>query len=82
MREVQAAAKQQQALATSLIKAGELANICRPLAYVIALRWCAVLLHVLVLYRCQNHSVCVQQHVESAHLPMVFAPSWHCTIMA
>ena len=39
MREVQAAAKQQQALATTLIKAGELANICRPLAYVIALRW-------------------------------------------
>jgi hypothetical protein len=45
MREVQAAAKQQQALATALIKAGELANICRPLAYVIALRWCAALLH-------------------------------------
>ncbi|KAL0024326.1 hypothetical protein WJX79_009218 [Trebouxia sp. C0005] len=39
MREVQAAAKQQQALATTLIKAGEVANICRPLAYVIALRW-------------------------------------------
>lgn len=39
MREVQAAAKQQQALATALIKAGELAHICRPLAYVIALRW-------------------------------------------
>ncbi len=38
MREMQAAAKQQQAMATSLIKAGELAHICRPLAYVIALR--------------------------------------------
>ena len=41
MREVQAAAKQQQALASGLIKAGELAFICRPLAYVIALRMCA-----------------------------------------
>ena len=38
LREVQAAAKQQQALASGLIKAGELAYICRPLAYVIALR--------------------------------------------
>lgn len=38
MREVQAAAKQQQGLASGLIKAGELAYICRPLAYVIALR--------------------------------------------
>ena len=38
MREVQAAARQQQRLATVLIKAGELAYICRPLAYVIALR--------------------------------------------
>lgn len=38
MREVQAAAKQQQALASRLIQAGELAYICRPLAYVIALR--------------------------------------------
>ena len=41
MREVQAAAKQQQTLASGLIKAGELAFICRPLAYVIALRMCA-----------------------------------------
>ena len=32
------AAKQQQALASRLIKAGELAHMCRPLAYVIALR--------------------------------------------
>lgn len=38
LREVQAAAKQQQGLASGLIKAGELAYICRPLAYVIALR--------------------------------------------
>ncbi|KAL3158298.1 hypothetical protein ABBQ38_010542 [Trebouxia sp. C0009 RCD-2024] len=38
MLEVQAAAKQQQALASRLIRAGELAYICRPLAYVIALR--------------------------------------------
>lgn len=38
LREVQAAAKQQQALASGLITAGELAYICRPLAYVIALR--------------------------------------------
>ena len=38
MRGVQAAARQQQALAMGLIKAGELAYICRPLAYVIALR--------------------------------------------
>lgn len=38
LREVQAAAKHQQALASGLIKAGELAYICRPLAYVIALR--------------------------------------------
>ena len=38
MREVQAAAKQQQALAFRLIKAGELMHICRPLAYVLALR--------------------------------------------
>ena len=38
MREVQATVKQQQALATSLLKAGELAHMCRPLAYVMALR--------------------------------------------
>lgn len=38
MREMQAAAKQQQAIASGLIKAGELACICRPLAYVVALR--------------------------------------------
>ena len=55
MREVQAAAKQQQALATALVKAGELAHICRPLAYVIALRWCAALLHLPVLSRGQNN---------------------------
>lgn len=54
MREVQAAAKQQQALATTLIKAGEVANICRPLAYVIALRWCAAILHFAVLCKGQN----------------------------
>ncbi|DBA87773.1 TPA: Peroxisomal membrane protein pex16, variant 3 [Trebouxia sp. C0004] len=55
MREVQAAAKQRQALAAALIKAGELANVCRPLAYVVALRWCRALLHVAVLYRGQNN---------------------------
>ena len=38
LRQVQAAAKQQQALASGLIKAGELAYIYRPLAYVMALR--------------------------------------------
>lgn len=38
MRGVQAAARQQHTLAMGLIKAGELAYICRPLAYVIALR--------------------------------------------
>ncbi len=56
MREVQAAAKQQQALATTLIKAGELAHICRPLAYVIALRWCALEL------------ACVVQKPKTSHL--------------
>ena len=66
MREVQAAAKQQQALATTLVKAGELAHICRPLAYVIALRWCAALLHLLVSYRGQNMH-CMRNGMLSLH---------------
>ncbi len=30
-----------------------------------------------VLYRGQNHSFCVQQHVESAHLPMATIVALH-----